>query len=270
MRSRAHPVPDLAAPVDWLETPLWIWSDDDPSRRRLFVRRAGEEVVLSDRRHREIRLTIPGDCANAAAAGQLRQLAASGVKLRPRALLTTMFSRLFLSDLFLHGIGGAKYDQLTDVLIARFFGVKPPSFMTLSATLLLPIDRPTVESGPAGDTHRTLRELEFHPEVHLAASHNDSSTVKLIESKCRWIQTPQTPTNARRRYLAFRSINAALQPAVAKIREQLLRQRENQQKMLRAEAILASREYAFCLYDEKTLRKLIQIIGGTLTSNVRQ
>lgn len=270
VRSRAHPVPDLAAQDDWLEAPLWIWSDEDPQRRRLFVRRDGDAVVLSDRRHREIRLTIARDCTNAAAAAQLTQLANSGLKLRPRALLTTMFARLFLSDLFLHGIGGAKYDQLTDVLIARFFGVRPPRFLTLSGTLLLPIDRPAVDAGLVRDTSGTLRELKFHPEVHLPASHVDSTTTDLIAAKQRWIETPQTPANARERYLAFRSINAALQPAVAQIRRRLLGRLETQREMLRTEAILTSREYAFCLYDEKTLRKLIRIIGGRLTSNVRR
>ena len=36
-----------------------------------------------------------------------------GIKLRSRALTTTMFVRLFLADAFLHGIGGAKYDEVT-------------------------------------------------------------------------------------------------------------------------------------------------------------
>ena len=52
-----------------------------------------------------------------------------------------MYARLVLSDLFLHGIGGAKYDQLTDLIIARFFGLQPPGFVTLSATVLLFEDR---------------------------------------------------------------------------------------------------------------------------------
>ena len=54
-------------------------------------------------------------------------------------MITTLFARLFLGDLFMHGIGGAKYDQVTDSLVERFFGVKPPGFMTLTATLRLPV-----------------------------------------------------------------------------------------------------------------------------------
>ena len=44
-----------------------------------------------------------------------------GIRLRPRALTTTMYLRLAMGDLFLHGIGGAKYDQLTDRIIEHFF-----------------------------------------------------------------------------------------------------------------------------------------------------
>ena len=64
----------------------------------------------------------------------------SPLKIRSRALITTLWARLVLGDLFLHGIGGAKYDQLTDLLIERFFGLTPPGFMVLSATLHLPIE----------------------------------------------------------------------------------------------------------------------------------
>ena len=69
----------------------------------------------------------------------MAELAGRGIRLRTRALITTLFARLFLGDLFLHGIGGAKYDQVTDLLVERFFGVKPPGYMTLTATLRLPI-----------------------------------------------------------------------------------------------------------------------------------
>ena len=45
---------------------------------------------------------------------RLAELSSRGIKLRTRALTTTLFARLVLSDMFLHGIGGAKYDQVTD------------------------------------------------------------------------------------------------------------------------------------------------------------
>src|SRR5262249_2863990 len=47
--------------------------------------------------------------------------------------------RLFLADLFVHGIGGGKYDEITDELVRRFYGGEPPDFLVLSATLWLPV-----------------------------------------------------------------------------------------------------------------------------------
>ena len=48
-----------------------------------------------------------------------------------------MFSRFLLGDLFIHGIGGAKYDELGDEISRRFFGIEPPGFLTVSMTLWL-------------------------------------------------------------------------------------------------------------------------------------
>ena len=53
IRNRAHPVPDLAVEGDWLEAPFWIWTAENPRRRRLFVRSSGRETILSDRRNIE-------------------------------------------------------------------------------------------------------------------------------------------------------------------------------------------------------------------------
>ena len=49
IRSAAHPVPDLAADGPWLEAPFWIWTADNPSRRRLFARQAGQRDRKSTR-----------------------------------------------------------------------------------------------------------------------------------------------------------------------------------------------------------------------------
>ena len=142
-------MPDLALEDGWLEAPFWIWDAGNPHRRRLFVRQRGDEIVLSDRAgfERALSLSPEGDASRAAE--QLAELAARGVRLRTRALITTLFARLFLGDLFLHGIGGAKYDQVTDAIIERFFGLKPPQYMTLTATLRLPIKRAEVTTDDA-------------------------------------------------------------------------------------------------------------------------
>ena len=58
--------------------------------------------------------------------------------IRPRALTFTMFTRLFLADVFIHGIGGALYDQITDDIIQELFQAAP-SYCCVSAAWLLPL-----------------------------------------------------------------------------------------------------------------------------------
>jgi hypothetical protein len=45
---------------------------------------------------------------------------------------------LLVADQFVHGIGGARYDQITDAIIARHFGIDPPRFSVTTATLYSP------------------------------------------------------------------------------------------------------------------------------------
>ncbi|HQY89846.1 MAG TPA: hypothetical protein PK402_14425, partial [Tepidisphaeraceae bacterium] len=55
-----------------------------------------------------------------------------------RALMLTIFLRLLLADVFVHGIGGGRYDQVADRLIKNYFHIEPPGFAVTTATLFWP------------------------------------------------------------------------------------------------------------------------------------
>jgi hypothetical protein len=59
-------------------------------------------------------------------------------RLSPRALTLTIFLRLLVADQFVHGIGGGRYDQVADSIIAGFFEIAPPKFAVTTATMYLP------------------------------------------------------------------------------------------------------------------------------------
>jgi hypothetical protein len=252
VRSTSHPAPELAAEGDWLEAPLWVWTAAEPRRRRLFARSVGDEIALSDRQSWEIRLPLTLEGHAGRTVERLLELQQSGVRIRSRALITTLWARLALGDLFLHGIGGAKYDHVTDLLMERFFGFRPPGFMVLSATLHLPIERDRVTDDDARAIQRELRGLTYHPERHLHEP--EEASAALVAEKRRWIETQQTVENARQRCHAIREVNAALQPKLDARRRQLLQRHEQMVRHLQAQRLLAWREYAFCLYPEATLR----------------
>ncbi|MEX0610693.1 MAG: hypothetical protein WD229_01120 [Pirellulales bacterium] len=262
-RSRAHPVPDLAESDGWLEAPFWIWSADDPQRRPLLARQSGDEIVITDRQSRTIRLALSAERDATMAVEQLQDLSRRGIKIRTRALTTTLFARLVLSDLFLHGIGGAKYDQLTDQIAHKFFGFPLPEFAAVSATLRLPIARRHDERSDERSCIERLRELRFHPEQFIerngpAAAEEFSRARDIIASKQHWIESGKTPENARSRHRAIAAANEALQPFVAHLRGQIERQCDEYQQRKRAEAILRSRDYAFCLYPRWHFEKLLR------------
>jgi hypothetical protein len=280
IRSAAHPVPDLAVEGEWLEAPFWIWSTENPRRRRLFARHSGNEVLLTDRQDINARLTLSREGDASRAVEQLAELARSGVKIRSRALVTTLWARMVLGDLFIHGIGGGNYDLVTDRIIERFFGRQPPGFMILSATLHLPINRSPLptnlwsvpgEGQGEGDTisgdpttiDRQLRELTYHPErfflddVFEQPRDMPSEVQMLVNSKRQWIATPQTIENAKTRCRAIRDVNESMQPWLEKSRRRLLDSREKAARQEQSERILSWREYGFCLYPEETLRSFL-------------
>jgi hypothetical protein len=257
VRSAAHPVPELAAIDQGLEAPLWIWTDADPRRRRLFVAQQSDELILSDRAGFEARLSITADGLAATAVEQLAKLSAQGVRLRTKALITTLGARLLLGDLFIHGIGGAKYDQLTDRIIEKFFGIEPPGFLVASGTLRLPMASGS-SSSELRAVRQKLRELEFHPEQFLAdgtgASIADQPEVKSqIAEKLRWIATPPSELNARQRCHAIRHANQALQSSVAGLRTNWNAELARLSQRERGEAVLNSREYGFSIFPESIL-----------------
>ena len=128
------------------------------------MRRDRDRLVLADREQLELALPFSVDGDHGPTADGLVELAAGRVRVRSRAMVTTLFARLLLGDLFLHGIGGAKYDQVTDALIERFFGLRPPGYLVVSATLHLPIARPRVTGEDLRTIAWRLRELCWHPE----------------------------------------------------------------------------------------------------------
>jgi hypothetical protein len=197
-RSTTRPMPDLFIGPDACEVPFWIDDLAAAQRRR-------PSVVMSDGAWT---LQLPGgECFRFApgadgwdAAKELRRwLVANRMRLSPRALTLTMFLRLAAADQFIHGIGGGRYDQVTDRIIASYFGVDPPRFALTTATLFFPqaVSQPRVcvpcvvfdghrlkhsllgqrkmamveqiRSAPRGSAQRGELFAKMHQQLHAAA-----------------------------------------------------------------------------------------------------
>jgi hypothetical protein len=125
----AQPVPALENREGWHELPFWVYSADAPTRRSLWVRQVGGDLHWSDQAGWEEVVSRKVGLEAIRTSGSRRQ-----VRIGPKALVTTLYLRAIVFDLFVHGIGGGKYDQITDLLIADWLECKSPPLCVASAT----------------------------------------------------------------------------------------------------------------------------------------
>ena len=246
IRSTAHPVPNLSEQGGWFEAPLWIYGNQTPVRRPVWVRLSDDHLVISDRAEREVKIDIRYPRL---AAEQLTSLVNPDFKLRPRALLTTMYARLILSDLFMHGIGGAKYDQLGDRIIRSFFMVKPPRYMVMSATVQLPEVKAEENKEDHADRvrqiKRQLRETWFQPERFADTTDLDAT---LIARKRELVANPPPRGKRQQWHRELTEINRQLAGCLEGQRQQLVVELAKAQRASASQALLASREHPFCVF----------------------
>ncbi len=260
VRSHSHPVPELVREGEWWEAPFWIWSDSDPRRRPLFAAFQQHELILSDRESLRFTLPLPGGSVEPGTLAAWLSARFGGIKIRPRALITTMYARLVLGDLFLHGIGGAKYDELTDALISRCFQITPPQFMTVTATMQLAPVNPASTAAELRRIEHDLHELPYHPETFLSDEQRaDPAIAALAQEKLAWVQQQLPKGERRERHQAITRLNAQLRQQLEPVATQLEQRREALAAQLDLERLLSSREYWFCTFDETLPQELRQL-----------
>jgi hypothetical protein len=253
LRSAFHPVPDLAEEGEWLELPLWGWRAGQHRRARLFARQTPFELQLRAGNDAWPTLAL-GDPERLVA--QWQALEPGGFKVRTRALTTTLYARLLLGDLFIHGIGGAKYDELADALIDRFFGCPVPGFLVLTATRLLPLPRFDVTVESCRNLTREHRDLWYNPQRHFPGELPPVAR-KLVLEKQAWIgRGGATHAQRRERFARLRALNEQLRPFLQKEEQALAMERDQCRDRLGVNQVLGRRDYAFCLYPAEALQEL--------------
>jgi hypothetical protein len=255
IRSHNHPVPDLAAEGDWLEAPLWGWRTGARRRGRLFARTRDDRLELRASDDIWPTLPLPREGRAEAAVQAWRDLERQGFKVRSRALTTTLYARLFLADLFIHGIGGGKYDELTDELIRRFYGCEPPVYVVLSATRWLPLPRTAVTAEDRRRLVRAIRDVHYNPQRYLSEADDGKALADLAARKAEWTaRQPATLWERRERFRVLQALTDELRRPLHAREEQLRRELALCERQLRANAVLQRRDYSFCLFPTDSLR----------------
>jgi hypothetical protein len=270
IRNENHPMPDARVEAGRIELPFWAWRPLGP-RRRLWVRGAPPALMMDDEPvfefpEKEWQALRAGD-AKAFDAAAARLVADRSFKVRPRAISNTLFCRVLLSDVFIHGVGGARYDTITDEIIRQYLGVEPPAFITSSATLFLPIDVEAARRGDIARLKRELRDCRFNAERHMDDDLRRSERVEeLVNEKRELVRRNRklrgetdAADRARRRlerreiFQAVRRVNQELASLIAEKAAAVAEELARIEHHAGDEDVVKQRGYAFVLYPEKQL-----------------
>jgi hypothetical protein len=270
IRNHAQPIPDLGQSDQWLEAPWWCHRRGSCRRDPLWIKVSNSAIELSNRDDWQWSLEPPAN--QESAIEQWTEISNSGMLLRPRALLTTMYARLILSDLFIHGTGGARYDQLTDCIIAEFFKVEPPPVGMATATLHLPLvelsDDLTRPVGPLiEELQRRMRIAQSNPEsIFDSAPIFDSDEFEAVDPASGDFSSWQAELNSltdRKRLLLeqippkgqkwewhseIKLLNNRLKELAAPKLTRMQQKIEHLTQLVHQQEIVLSREYSFCLF----------------------
>lgn len=250
--SAQHPMPDLQRRGEVLELPFWVYATGSV-RQRMFVRVAGPRrtILLEDR---EVDVS-----------GGLGEITVAGLVIRPRALTLTMYVRLFLADVFIHGIGGALYDQITDGILNELFGVVP-SYGVVSAAWLLPLGEAMDVEAVSALRHRR-HHVVHNPQLAIdpfTALKTDVAELirdrrELVEGIGASLREDRKGGKAARRemFRKLHAVNAALHEKSPRVLGRLDEELAAARRAMEENKVLLWREWYFALHGMERLRGLM-------------
>jgi hypothetical protein len=266
VRNPQRPAPLLRSDGNRVELPFWISRERQP-RQRLFVAQRGDRIdVFADD-------TLVGSepatrLRSATSHAEPWSIERNGWRVRPRALTLSAFARLFVSDLFVHGIGGARYDEMTEDFVQRFFGVELPPACCVSATAYLPLPRHGVDRRTLAAARHAQHDLRFNPQRHLSDLSRSwlERRAELIRASRRLsLERCAQRAERRRVFDEIRAVNLELlrsQPAqVATLRQQWVRL----ERQYRSDLVALDREYFFAFHPRSTMQRLVERVRAKVS-----
>jgi hypothetical protein len=247
-RSTAQPFPDLDTEPGTVELPFWVVIGGARSTLRVQDGSGGPELVSEALAP----LALPMDPSELGA-----RLAERGALIAPKALTLTMFVRMFLCDLFIHGIGGGRYDQVTDDVIRRYYGVEPPAFAVTSLTMYLPLGAHAVGPEEVAAAKERLNRLTHNPDALLDEVTFDDESERgrareLATEKASLVAEIASPQADKKSIgTRIRQVNEELAAILAPLRETFEDELARLETQMAAAEILTDRTYPFCFWDPR-------------------
>jgi len=253
VRSAAQPLPDLRRSGDLLELPFWMLKNG--RRLSVFSRNTGSRVQLYA--ENELAADLPCDIK------EIERFLLS-VSFAPKALALTIFARIFLADIFVHGTGGNRYDQIADKLIRRYYGVEPPGFVVVSVDADSPLAAESdTLAKQLSQAKAALKRFRHHPETAIQIDCGVSAGAyhtlcELVEKKAGLVDAIQR-AGARKVILgkALKEVNLELVTRLKPVEVSLERRVNELEALLNHLIVLSDRNYPYCFFSPRLFKETL-------------
>ena len=247
LRSTAQPFPDLAVGDDAVELPLWRIAGGRRSGVSARPLVGGGAALIGTDGHTLVELPADGETA-------IQAIAASGELFAPKALALTLFARVFVSDLMIHGVGGGRYDRVTDGVCRRYYGVEPPEYVVASITMYLPLGAHIVTEEEVAAAKERVNRLDHNPDALLGEVEFDSAdeqhrAAALADEKSSLVAAIAEPDADKKSLgLRIREVNVELAALLAPLKQEMAAELALLESQFAASEILTDRTYPFCFW----------------------
>jgi hypothetical protein len=185
----------------------------------------------------------------------------AGICLRPKAISLTLFTRLFLTDWFVHGVGGSFYEQITNHIIEKYYKMKLPEFGIATCTMRLPLSDNVAFSNDISRLRHKMHDTRYNPEKYIDRSKlKNQQVTSLIKAKKEQIELANDRSmSSGKRKSAWKSLIETNQKlleytecANKKLEDKIVESENNQI----SREVCGSREYFFGLFPKQTLDEI--------------
>lgn len=239
------------------KTPLPLWLVTACGLRScLYVKKTGSATITISTMSRNLaEIDITADMIP-----QLKSILSEyQLSLRPKAVTMMLFVRLFLSDLFIHGIGGGLYEKITDFILDNYYNSKKTAVAIATATAALPLAVQPPLQHDIKILNQNIRKINYSPEEYIDKTllENDSiaKAIKIKKSMIR--QASDLDKSSQQKQDAWKKVNKInsklikyAQPSIKRVEEQIQLATQFQHTT----GILNYRQFFFGLFSESFLK----------------
>lgn len=258
------PIPRLKATEGSLELPFWMTLPGN-SRMPMYIRLSDLTLTCGGENEQILGIQLPEST-------EMFKLKLEDISLRirPKAVTFTCFTRLFFADYFIHGIGGAFYDKVTDNFIRNYFDIEIPFFCCTSATVLPDFANKLSTADAEKQLNKMvakLRDFECNPQRYVSFEDNTTEVADLLRQKMILVEKSnlfrETRAARHEREVVFneiKEINIAICNLMPDIRKKIEAEVNDSKKQFKSAQAGEFRELFFGLFDEQEITEIFRNI----------